>query len=114
LLSAHRNWLATAATEDPEAEAPLSSYTSRFGEISLPTLSDQLLESELFGHKKGSFTGADREKEGLLAGDVSDILLDEIGDASPSLQAKLLGVIETRHFRKVGASLDSEEETNAR
>lgn len=114
VLAAHRFWLREEAGRSAEIKSRLDLYTERLVEIPLPTLPDQLVESELFGHKKGAFTGADRERQGLLAESVDDILLDEIGDASPTVQAKLLGVVETRRFRKVGAGIDEEEETAAR
>lgn len=114
VIAAHRYWLERGASMELSVTAPLSTYTDRFAEIELPNLTETLVESELFGHKKGAFTGADREKAGLFAGDVDDILLDEIGDASKTVQAKLLSVVETRRFRKVGAGLGELEQTHAR
>ncbi len=71
------------------------------------SLQDTLFESELFGHEKGSFTGADRRKSGLIeAADGGTLFLDEIGDISPAIQAKLLRVLETGRFRRVGATSD--------
>jgi len=68
-----------------------------------PQLADDLAGSELFGHKKHAFTGAEEEHPGIF-GDtgVDDVLLDEIGDLTPRVQAKLLQFIETRTFRPVG------------
>ena len=68
-------------------------------------LSPSLIESELFGHEKGSFTGAEARRAGRfeLAGS-GTILLDEIGDLAPSLQAKLLRVLQERSFERVGGS----------
>jgi len=71
--------------------------------INCSAISDTLLESELFGHMKGAFTDAVCETKGKfeIAGK-GTLFLDEIGDVSPSLQSKLLRVIETRDFMKVG------------
>ena len=91
-----------------------------FDEINLPSLSDDLIQSELFGHKARSFSGADGKKDkiGLLSSkkspSFSDILLDEIGDASPEFQANLLQVIDTGCFRPVGAEPGDSESTTAR
>ncbi len=73
--------------------------------VNCAALPDQLLESELFGHAKGSFTGAVTDREGLFA-DASGgtLLLDEIGEMSPALQAKLLHVLESSTVRPVGAT----------
>ncbi|MCK4625429.1 MAG: sigma-54-dependent Fis family transcriptional regulator, partial [Phycisphaerae bacterium] len=79
----------------------------RFIAINCAALTSTLLESELFGHVKGAFTGADREKTGLFeqANDGS-IFLDEISEMTSELQAKLLRVLQERTFRKVGGSKD--------
>jgi len=67
-------------------------------------LPEDLLESELFGHKKGAFTGADSDKKGLFEyANKGTIFLDEIGETSPSLQAKLLRVLQEGEIRPVGA-----------
>ena len=71
------------------------------------TLTEDLFESELFGHEKGAFTGATGQKKGLIEGAKDGTLfLDEIGEISPSIQAKLLRVIETGIFRRVGGTKD--------
>jgi DNA-binding NtrC family response regulator len=76
-----------------------------FVEIACGALPDTLLESELFGHVSGSFTGATRDKEGkFLQADGGTIFLDEIGTASPSLQVKLLRVLQDREFEPVGGT----------
>jgi Nif-specific regulatory protein len=68
-------------------------------------LPENLLESELFGHKKGSFTGADHDKKGLFEiADSGTLFLDEIGEMSLTLQAKLLRVLQEGEVRPVGAS----------
>ena len=78
-----------------------------FMNIACTSLPDQLLESELFGHEKGSFTDAKSRKKGLIElADRGTAFLDEIGDISPSLQAKLLGFLEDRTFRRIGGVRD--------
>jgi DNA-binding NtrC family response regulator len=74
-----------------------------FVAIDCNALSDNLLESELFGHVKGSFTGAISNKKGMFeVADGGTLFLDEVGNFSPSTQAKLLRVIQEREFRAVG------------
>jgi len=71
------------------------------------SLQDTLFESELFGYEKGAFTGADRRKPGLIeAAAGGTLFLDEIGDIGPAIQAKLLRVLETGRFRRIGATSD--------
>ncbi|MCX7897124.1 MAG: sigma-54 dependent transcriptional regulator [Rhodocyclaceae bacterium] len=68
-------------------------------------LQENLFESELFGHEKGAFTGADRQKKGLIEeADGSSLFLDEIGDIGAGIQAKLLRVMETGAFRRLGGT----------
>jgi DNA-binding NtrC family response regulator len=68
-------------------------------------LQENLFESELFGHERGAFTGADRQKKGLIEeAKGSSLFLDEIGDIGPSIQAKLLRVMETSTFRRLGSN----------
>ena len=76
-----------------------------FIEVSCGALPETLLESELFGHVKGSFTGAVNNKEGkFLAADSGTIFLDEVANSSAALQAKLLRVLEDRQFDPVGSN----------
>jgi DNA-binding NtrC family response regulator len=76
-----------------------------FVEVSCGALPETLLESELFGHVKGAFTGAFSNKEGkFLAADGGTIFLDEVANSSPALQVKLLRVLEDRQFEPVGSN----------
>jgi DNA-binding NtrC family response regulator len=69
--------------------------------------SDNLVQSNLFGHEKGAFTGAAEQKVGLFTlADGGTIFLDEVGDATPELQAKLLRVVEQQRFRRLGGVRD--------
>lgn len=78
-----------------------------FMEINCTALPENLIESELFGHEKGSFTDAKSMKKGLFElADGGTVYLDEIGDMKPSTQAKLLKVIETKSFKRIGGTKD--------
>jgi transcriptional regulator with PAS, ATPase and Fis domain len=83
--------------QSPRAAAP-------FVSINCAALTETLLESELFGHVRGAFTGAVRDKAGLfeVAGS-GTIFLDEIGEIAPTVQAKLLRALQEREIRRVGA-----------
>lgn len=81
--------------------SPRSSYP--FIAINCGALTESLLESELFGHEKGAFTGAISKRRGIFEiANYGTLLLDEIGDASPAIQLKLLRVLETGEFYRVG------------
>jgi DNA-binding NtrC family response regulator len=78
-----------------------------FMNITCSALPEALLESELFGHERGAFTGADRQKRGLLeTADGGTVFLDEIGEMVPGLQAKLLRFLEEKTFKRVGGAAD--------
>jgi DNA-binding NtrC family response regulator len=78
-----------------------------FMNITCSALPEALLESELFGHERGAFTGADRQKRGLFEmADGGTVFLDEIGEMVPALQAKLLRFLEEKTFKRVGGSSD--------
>jgi two-component system response regulator PilR (NtrC family) len=78
-----------------------------FMAVNCSAVPETLLESELFGHVKGSFTGAVSNKAGLFeVANGGTIFLDEIGDTTPTIQVKLLRVIQEREFRRVGGNQD--------
>ena len=73
--------------------------------VNCVALSEELLESELFGHEKGAFTGAHQRKQGKVElADGGTLFLDEIGDLRPSLQAKLLRLLQEQEFERVGGT----------
>ena len=74
-----------------------------FAVVNCPTLSEELLASELFGHARGSFTGATRDQPGRIeAAEGGTVFLDEIGEITPSLQAKLLRFLQEKRFERIG------------
>jgi DNA-binding NtrC family response regulator len=82
-----------------------SRHNQPFVEVSCGALPETLLESELFGHVKGSFTGAVADKEGkFLAANKGTLFLDEISTATPAMQVKLLRVLQSRQFEPVGSN----------
>ena len=82
-----------------------SRRTGPFVALNCAALHDALLESELFGHERGSFTGADRRKKGRFElADGGTLFLDEVGDVSPAMQAKLLRVLQSGTFERVGGT----------
>ncbi len=83
----------------PRAEGP-------FVRVNCAALSETLLESELFGHEKGAFTGATQERKGRFElAHKGTLFMDEIGEISPSFQTKLLRVLQEREFERVGGNL---------
>jgi DNA-binding NtrC family response regulator len=124
VIAGHRRWLEVRQNraESPGIDAGLDAFLDRFEEVHLPALPETLIESELFGAKRGGFTGATQNRPGILGGpgraahekEPKDLLLDEIGDATKALQAKLLQVVAERRFRPVGGGWEDYYETSAR
>lgn len=90
---------------DDKTKRFATSFTDTFVAVNLTQFAETLLESELFGHARGAFTGAVSPHDGLftLCGKHGSIFLDEIGDISPQVQIKLLKVLEERTFSPVGS-----------
>jgi transcriptional regulator with AAA-type ATPase domain len=93
---------------DPRRATFVEDFRDSFIPLNLSALSPTLVESELFGHRKGSFTGATQDRKGWLetCPPLGSVFLDEIGEISPELQVKLLRVLETRTFQRIGDTED--------
>jgi DNA-binding NtrC family response regulator len=90
-----------------ELHAQAGLVSGAFVAVSCPSLPDQLVESELFGHVKGSFTGADAGRKGMLSmAEGGMLFLDEVGDLSHHGQSSLLRVLESRRYRPVGSDIE--------
>jgi DNA-binding NtrC family response regulator len=88
-----------------------NAFTQSFYPVNLSALATTLIESEMFGHKKGSFTGAVSDRTGRLEeceqyGEHGTVFLDEIGELDPGIQVKLLRVLQARVFQKLGENKD--------
>jgi len=89
---------------DPKTKTFAEPFTESFHPLNLSALSPTLIESELFGHRKGAFTGAVEDRAGWMetCPRLGTIFLDEIGEVDTSIQVKLLRVIQTRTFNRIG------------
>jgi DNA-binding NtrC family response regulator len=89
---------------DPERQAFAEDYEGAFYVLNPSALSPTLIESELFGHRRGAFTGAAQDRPGWLevCPPLGAVFLDEIGELDPAVQVKLLRVLQTRTFQRLG------------
>ena len=101
-------WGETGTGKELIAQAIHASDTRRDGPfvaLNCAALNDSLLETELFGHERGAFTGADRRKKGRFElADGGTLFLDEVGEISPAMQSKLLRVLQSGSFERVGGT----------
>ncbi|MDJ0866848.1 MAG: sigma 54-interacting transcriptional regulator [Myxococcota bacterium] len=93
---------------DPESRAFAADYTACFQALNLSALSPTLIESELFGHRRGAFTGALQDRRGWLetCPPEGTVFLDEVGELDGGIQVKLLRVLQTRAFQRIGETAD--------
>lgn len=93
---------------DPASQAFIHDYAKGFHAVNLSALSATLIESELFGHRRGAFTGAVEDRTGWLeaCGSFGSVFLDEVGELDPVIQVKLLRVFQTRQFQRIGETRD--------
>jgi hypothetical protein len=89
---------------DTDAQAFVADSTEATLAVNLSALTPALIESELFGHRRGAFTGATEDRQGWLevCGTYGCVFLDEIGELDPAIQVKLLRVLQTRVFQRIG------------
>ena len=95
---------------DPQREMFVTNLEGAFHALNLSALSPTLIESELFGHRKGAFTGALEDRAGWLEScpPLGTVLLDEIGELDASIQVKLLRVLQNREFHRIGETTPRE------
>ncbi len=93
---------------DPERACFVADFAEGYHAVNLAALSSSLIESEVFGHRRGAFTGATEDRAGWLegSGPYGTIFLDEIGDLDPGIQVKLLRVLQNRTFQRIGETTE--------